>query len=177
MAGKTLLQLRTSAKSRADLVNAESVADTEWNDYLNSGAFELHDILVSADSASLVTIQTINVSSGAEAYALPADFYKIVGVYRVNGGDRYSLARTDFHGLGQGANTAYYVGGCSRYALVGNQIYFSPKPSTADVVQLWYRPTFTPLSNDSNTLDYPVVLGWEQFVILTAVIKAKMKLE
>jgi hypothetical protein len=64
-----------------------------------------------------------------------------------------------------------------RYALVGSQIWFYPKPIASGIVQLQYVPQYVPFASDSATLDYPYVRGWEQFLIVTAAIKALQKEE
>lgn len=180
MSGLTLLQLRTQSKQRADMVNSLYLSDAEWNSHINDGGSELHDLILLSDPNSIMTIATINVVSGTESYALPAAFYKMLAVYRVEAGIRYALDRTDLHGLGDGVSTLASVqlgGKPYRYALVGNSIYLSPKPSGGDILQIWYYPSNVRATADDDTFDYPIVNGWEQFIVLTAVIKAKMKEE
>lgn len=180
MAGLTLQDLIDSSRARADMVNSDYILDAEWTDYINEGGSELHDILLSSDPSCIINKSTINTNGSTESYALPADFYKVMGVYYLQGGTRYYLTRTDFHGLGMG-NESVMIGvsgnGQFQYALVGDKIYFYPIPTSLGPVELWYYPAYVRLASTTDTVDYPVVNGWEQFIILTAVIKAKMKEE
>jgi hypothetical protein len=77
----TLLELRTRTRERADQVNSTFISDAELTGYVNQSAYELYDLLVSKygdnywASSSNITTDGVN-----ETYALPADFYKLLGV-------------------------------------------------------------------------------------------------
>lgn len=177
MSGLTLQELRDSSKVRANMVNSGFIQDADWNTFVNEACSELHDLILQSDPKSIITIYQIQLQSNQQFYNLPPDFYKLEAVYRTVGGIRYSVDRADYHTIGQGlavlANVV--VGGSPyMYALVGNQIYFVPAQMAANPVEIWYYPAFTRLVNDTDTLDYPVINGWEQFVIVATALKAKM---
>lgn len=154
------------------------ILDDEWNEYINESACELHDLILQADPKCIITRETIVLNYDQQFYDLPDDFYKMEAVYRTVGNIRYGIDRVDFHGIGQGlAVLANVVVGGSPYcySLVGSQIYFVPTPSGSNGVEIWYFPSFTRLVDDTDTLNYPVINGWEQFVIIATVIKAKAK--
>lgn len=179
MSGLTLADLRSSAKKRADMEASSFILDSEWNDYVNEGGSELHDLILESDPKSIIVRYDIVTNSTDEFYNLPDDFYKLEAAFRKINNVRYGLDRADYHMVGMGAAAVLsnvIVGGSPyQYSLVGNQLYFLPKPSGVNTVEIWYFPAFTRLVADIDTLNYPVVNGWEQFVILTACIKAKMK--
>lgn len=178
MSGWQLSGLRSSAKQRADMDNSSFIGDPEWDVYINESAAELHDLILQSDPKSIIIRYTLSTTSGQEFYPLPADFYKLEAVYRIVSNARYAIDRVDFHGIGSGSAvlSSVIVGGAPyQYALVGNEIYFLPIPNGQNNVELWYFPNFTYLLNDTDTLNYPVINGWEQFVLVTTVIKAKMK--
>lgn len=178
MSGLTLQQLRDASQARANMQQTSFITDSEWNEYVNEAACELHDLILQSDPKSIIVRESISLVTNQQFYDLPDDFYKVEAVYRLVGNVRYGIDRIDYHGIGQGlavlANVV--VGGSPySYALVGSQIYFIPTPSGSNSVELWYFPSFSRLVNDSDTLNYPVINGWEQFVIITSVIKAKGK--
>lgn len=177
MSGLTLQQLVDASKQRADMQNTNFITDNVWQDYVNEACSELHDLILKADPKSIISRSTITTVSGQEFYDLPDDFYKLEAVYRTVGPVRYGVDRVDFHGIGQGSAVlaSVIVGGAPyQYALVGSQIYFLPTPSGGNPVEIWYFPAFKRLTDPSNTVNYPVINGWEQFIIVTTVVKAKM---
>jgi hypothetical protein len=180
MSGLTLADLRAQCKLRFDAVNSSYIADSEWTIYINDGGSELHDLICLSDPSAIINKQNYSVVTPTQNYALPDDFYKVMGVYWNQANYRYSLDRTDFHGLGSGSFLDAGIlnsGNPYLYALVGNQIYFYPYPTSTSTIELWYFPAYVRLVLDADTVDYPIVNGWEQFIVLTAVIKAKMKAE
>lgn len=179
MSGLTLEELRTLSKQRSDMENSGFIQDPEWNSYINESCSELHDLILQSDPKSIVTKYTLSTVGGQDFYPLPEDFYKLQAVYRIVGNTtRYSVDRVDFHGIGLGSSVLSSVisgGAPYQYALVGSEIYFLPIPNGINNVELWYYPSFTRLVADGDTLNYPVINGWEQFVIVATVIKAKNK--
>lgn len=178
MAGLTLADLRLSSKRRSDMENSDFITDSEWNEYVNEAGSELHDLILVADPRSIIIRYSLFTSTNQQFYDLPDDFYKLEAVYRKIGDARYGVDRTNFHGIGNGSAvlSSVIIGGAPyQYALVGNQIYFLPIPNGQNEVELWYYPSYTRLTLDTDTIDYPVVNGWEEFIVIASVIKAKEK--
>lgn len=176
----TLSQLRTQTRQRADMENTQFVSDSELNDYLNASAAELNDLLIGTYEDYRLSTYSISVVAGTASYNLPSDFYKLRGVDLVldNVGNAVTLKPFNF-----GERNAYMftptwnVVGLAylRYHIKDDQIMFVPVPNNASTVKLWYIPCITRMSSDSDTLDG--VNGYEEYVIIDAAIKMKIKEE
>lgn len=183
MAGLTRAQIRTSAKRRANMENSSFVSDAEWNDYADESASELFDLLLATDEKAYQSSATINVVSGTQQYALPSTFYKVMGVFIIELGQRIlSLERFTAHDLGYeggvyGIHNLAQSGRPYAYEVIGSNIWFYPKPSGNHTVELLFVPQYTRFTSDAATLPYPVVNGWEEFVSLGMAIKARIKEE
>lgn len=180
MAGVSRSDLRTRCKQRASMENATFITDAEWNTYIDEAGAELHDLILMSDPTAIRATYSFSTVAGTETYALPASFYRMAALYWVSGGNRYNLERFDLHELGtpQGyVDLQLYGIAPFRYAIQGSNIILSPNPTTAYNLEMWYYPMYTYMTDDADTLNYPVINGWEQFVVITAVIKAKMKEE
>src|SRR6267154_4869745 len=79
----TLGSLRTQVRQRADIVNSQFITDTELNGYINASYAELYDLLVQkyGDDYYVKSPPYSFVTDGtSQFYALPDDFYKLLGV-------------------------------------------------------------------------------------------------
>lgn len=174
----TLLQIKTQARQRANMEQSQFVTDAELVTYINSSIAELHDLLVATygpdyyiESHSFATV------SDTQDYALPADFYKLKGVdILISGDDYFSLRPFNFNERNRNQEVSDILGAPSlRYRLVGSNIRFSPTPSAAHTVKLWYVPTATALAVDGDT--YADVNGYVEYVITDVAIKMLQKEE
>lgn len=175
---KTLLQLRTQSRERADMTNSTFISDSELNSYINSSISELHDIMIqSYGSDYFIDTYEFSTVSGTAEYALPSDFYKLRGVdIKLNGQDWFAIKpfnfneRNRFEGFG-----AWSLLGIAnvRYRLIGNNIRFTPEPTGVVDVKLWYIPLPTELSSDSDTFDQ--YNGYQEYIIVDAAIKMLQK--
>jgi hypothetical protein len=157
--GQMLLsQIRSDAKSRADMVNSTFVTDAEWNAWANQGYSALYDLLAEKFSGTYF-VQTAEVTTDGvnNQYALPDDFYKLLGVDLQLAGQ--SDAWLSVKGFNMGERNRYArpnaqtVLGLSniRYRLLGANLYFSPRPAAGQVVRIWYVPRPAPLA-DAGTI-------------------------
>lgn len=179
----TLLQLRTAVRQRADMVNSTFITDAELTSYINQSAYELYDLLVEKYGDDyFVTLPAPQYTTDgiATTYALPTDFYKLLGVdlavsmpdwwvtlrpFEMAERNRFALRNfQSFYGLSN-----------LRYKLAGSSIWFSPTPAAGQTYRLWYVPRWTELSADTDTLDG--VSGWTEYVIVDAAIKCLQKEE
>jgi hypothetical protein len=82
MGAVSLATLRARARERADMVGSSFVADTatSLDAWLNEGAQILHDKLVEAYGSEYLEKSTTATTTTATDYALPSDFYKLLGV-------------------------------------------------------------------------------------------------
>lgn len=180
MAAPTLPSLRDRAKQRADMAGAAFVTDDEWNNYLNLGGGELHDIIIDADETAIVKNATIVVTSNVDTYNLPNDFYKVSSFFeQTSSGQLLDLDRMSAHDL-----TNFYVyeypintrgRSIYRYYIAGLSVQYRPTPTGSSNFLLRYIPQYSRMTDDLSTIDYPAVNGWDEYVVLSAVIKAWMK--
>ena len=146
---ETLADLRARALDYADMTNSAFPVTARVNDYINDGLSALHDILVDSYADYLRSTTTFNVTTAAEAYTLPSDFYKCLKVYY------------------QSSNRRYKVHQFNPDELDG----FKTTPITTGTFEMWYIPQFTKLSSDGDTVHLSVPIRWENFVALHAAIQ------
>lgn len=176
----TLSNLRSSARRKADQENSEFVVDAELDDYINEGVAELHDLLVTVFQDYFKSSENVTLVADTEAYALPSTFYKLLGAFYVSGGIRYPLQQFAMNELGEWeADRIVPVisGQYLRYRIVGNEIFFTPKPNGAGTVELWFVPQPTKLVGNTDTVSYAVVIGWEEYISNHAAIRMLQKEE
>lgn len=178
MSTPTLLQLRTAAKQRADMVNSTFVSDAEWNSYINLSIAELYDLIIENYGQDYyMSSYDLSLVNGTEAYALPADFYKLAGVdLIISPTYKVPLKRFEFWKRNEQAYVGTYLtNNFYEYRLRGTDIIFQPIPNGSNNAKLWYIPLPIQLSADADTIRG--FAGWEEYVILDAAIKARIKEE
>jgi hypothetical protein len=186
----TLAQLMTAVRQRADMapsgyspsLSATSyfVTDPELISYINQSAFELYDILIQkfGDDYFVADPYAISIVAGTDKYALPSDFYKLLGVdAALSGGTYIALKPFNFSERNRFSALRPTTVGVQtlRYRLNGNKVWFTPMPTAGMSAQLWYVPRFTPLALLTDTLEG--VSGWTEYVIVDAAIKCLQKEE
>lgn len=175
--------MRTRAQRRADLVSSGIIVDAEWNDYLNEGGAELHDIVVMKFQNYVLSNTTQALVNGTDTYTLPSTFYKIVGMDWESGNTRYRLLRYNFterNTFRQDplmATIAQLDGQYFKYNLEGTSFRLIPTPTSSGTVRIWFVPQYVPLTADGDIIASYVPFGWDQFYVLTAAIKALVRLE
>lgn len=128
----------------------------EWNQYISQSYKELYDLLISAYGNEYFINNPLSPFqfslTGAQYYALPSDFYKLMGVdlqYNSAPNGWVSLRRFEEADRNKylNPNTAVNFLGYSnlRYRISGNYIEFVPVPSAGQTVQLKYVPEPTSL--------------------------------
>ena len=159
----TLLQLRDRCKQESDNVGSSFLTDPEWNSLINSSYQELYGLLIQVygnDYYVQSTPFTITTDGINTLFALPPDFFKLLGVdLLINAGisSYVSLKPFSFADRNQG-----WVGR-------GNI------PAAGQTVRLLYIPWLTALVLDADTFNY--VNGWEEYIVIDACIKALTKEE
>lgn len=170
----TLASLKAQVRSRADQQNSNFIDDAELTAMINSSAAALYDKLVRAAADYYTASSVISIVAGTATYALPSNFYKLLGIdYDING-----QTRTMSHFNFKERNMYKYVGWrpeIARYRVFGSNILFTPQEPPVPTVTLWYVPRITPMAVDADVLDG--VNGWEEFVVLDAAIKCMVKEE
>lgn len=179
----TLTQLITAVRQRSDMVNSQFVTDSELTDYINRSYAELYDLIVQkyGDNYYVQTPYSFTTDGTSFQYALPSDFYKLLGVDLglSNTTDSFvSVAKFEFGDRNRYAvpNFQSFYGVTNlRYRINGNNIWFTPTPSQGQTIRIWYVPKITYLVAGGDTLDG--ISGWEEYVIIDAAIKAMQKEE
>jgi hypothetical protein len=161
MATTTLLQLRTRVRQRADVVGSDFVTDAEINDLISTAYKELYALLVSKSLNRAETAVGITIT-GAASYALPTDFFALIGIYRTVGEDQIPLDRFPDK-FRPGTRT----GDATMYRIQGSTTVLYPKP-TAGTYTMLYVPAPAALTVDADTVNG--VVGWEEFLVVDAAI-------
>jgi hypothetical protein len=175
----TLSSLRDQSKQRADMVNSSFLTDAEWNQNINNSWYELYDLLIGAyGNDYYASTQTINVVSGAKAYAVGATHYKTLGVdYVVSTTEKYPLNRYTLRDRNR-RNDAYVRRSYQpdyEYRLTGGNIEIMPVPNSSFTLEHIFIPVAVALSSDGDTIDG--VNGFEEYIVVDAAIKALQKEE
>jgi hypothetical protein len=176
---ETLASLRDQARLRADMQNSKFVSDAEFNQYISDSYAELYDLLVSKfEDYYTADPLVFHVDSG-NTYDLPVDFYKLKGLDRAlsDSNDWYTLRPFTFEDRNARRSATRFRGlyPAIRYRIFGNKILFSPDDQAAGNYRMWYIPRYTPLVNDTDTVED--VIGWEVYIVVDAAMKALQKEE
>jgi hypothetical protein len=179
----TLLGLRTAVRQRADQENSLFCSDGEVNSYINQSYFELYDLLIQkyGNDYFIAPDYTFTTDGTSDKYALPTDFYKILGVdLLLSGGNSYSLTVRPFQMAERNRwawpnMQALYGLVNLRYRLNGSYIWFVPRPAAGQTIRLLYVPRLNVLQYDSDEIDG--VSGWDEYIVVDAAIKCMQKEE
>ena len=188
----TRLELRDRAKRRADMEDSRFVDDREWNDYINEAVSALHDVIVMVYRDYFREIVEIPIVTGTKTYDLPngtnysgaKPFYKGKAVYWKESDYLYELDpfmigenSTSLYAISYAASIGLGAGRTLRYRYINSSIEFSPVPTENGTVELWYIPQATKRLEDDDEIDFAIVNGWEEYILLEAAIKALEKEE
>lgn len=183
----TLGAIKLAAQQRADMQNSAFISDSEWTGMVNASCQQLYDKLIEAYGQDYEVASAFSITTDGtnDTYALPTDFYKLLGVdlqisnagagsttgwitlRRFNFADRNKYTLPNIQTLWGRTNLLY--------RLRGNLIWFIPLPMASMPLRLWYVPRFTPLANSSDSFD--AINGWEEWVVNDVALKARAKEE
>lgn len=185
----SLLQIRTQARQRADMVKSKFVSDAELNGYINNSIAELHDLLITSygddyymESVEFSAIQDqldYDLPNGTN-YSSAKKFYKLRGVDVKSSanGEWTNVKRFNFNKRNEDVNNfAWNLMGnpYMEYRLVGSKVRFNRKPDGQMQFRLWYHPVAQKLSADTDVFDD--INGYIEYVIVDAAIKMMQKEE
>lgn len=178
MAAVTLTTLRALVRERADMTGSSFVTDvaTSLDRWINEGCQRLHEKLVDAMGDQYVeSSSALTLVAGTSDYNLPSDFYKLYEVELTLSGTVRTLM--PFNRAERNALTSRIVTWqeVPQYRLAGSKIRILPTPQAAASGTMRYAPTFTVMSNGSDSCNFPD--GWEKYVIVSAAIQALLKEE
>lgn len=170
----TLLQLRNSAKDRADMSGSTRIDDNQWNEYINKSKDALYDLLISAYGADYYANSTptvVTVVTGVDTYSLPTDFYKLnLLEYKIDNNTYRTLYPFSLATKNKQNYYNYFSNAEMKYKIHGNKLIIHPMPQSGAVLNMWYTPLSTNLTGDADPLDG--FNGWEEFIILDVAIKS-----
>jgi hypothetical protein len=152
----TAITLWNRALDYADMTGSSFPDTNRKYDLINVGLSELYYTLVHSNAEYFVaTPSSISVVSGTALYNLPADFYKALKLYYVQGDRRYIVrpfSREQVQGL-------------------------LATPSTSATLELHYVPTLTLVTADNDQINAAFPPGWEDYVALHVAIRLLMREE
>ncbi len=183
MSTMTLAQLKTAVRQRADMEHTQFVSDAELTSYINQSYFELYDLLIQKYGNDYYVADPYSITTDGthDKYALPDDFYKLLGVDLAlansldsfitirpfNWSDRNRYAVPNFQNFYGVTNL--------RYRIQNNKIWLTPKPQAGQTIRINYVPRMTELVDDSDVVDG--ISGWTEYIIIDAAIKCLQKEE
>lgn len=186
MATRTLAQLRTEVRQTADMENADAYLDNDEVDrYVNEAITELWDLLLEVHGQEWYLEEyTFTTTAGTAEYTIDdsetAAFYILKGVDIEIDENRYPLS--PYNLLNRNLNGK---GKPSWYRLKGNvnkdtgvytkKIRLQPKPDSAYTIHLLYVPSAPTLDDDADVWDGHN--GWEEYIVVTAAIRVRIKEE
>jgi hypothetical protein len=174
----TAAQLVGWVRSKGDWPSASSfITDTEILDELNAGIASLHRILASVHGYEYFrTTSTPSTSTNVETVSLPADFYKLLGLWWNDGSGRFRPIRRYMPGEAEdqlvGEGWVSFLGGVS-YSLVGASLRFVPTPQGVHALKLEYAAAPVRLVGAEDTWDG--YAGFEEYPVWYAVATFKEK--
>lgn len=163
----TLLQIRDRCKQESDNVNSSFLTDAEWDNLINSSYRELYGLLVQAYGEDYFvqtpqTGYTFTTDGINQFFALPTDFFKLLGV------DVMVTSPAQWASL-----KPFAFADRNRVTMFNTQI-----PMAGQTVRVFYVPRLTDLVLDPDVLVAGVTLnGWEEYIIADCAMKALAKEE
>lgn len=157
----TLAEIRLAAQQRSDQVNSNFITTQEWNSWINQSYYELYDLLVQkyGNDYFVQTPYTFTTDGVNYLFALPNDFYKVLGVdYMLPGNPNTYVPMKRFDFGDRGPNP-----------------FQGQVPTSGQNIRIWYVPRMTELVNDSDICDG--VSGWTEYIIVDVAAKALEKEE
>lgn len=180
MAAVTLTTLRARARERADMTGSSFVTDAanSLDAFINEGVQELHELLaLKWGDRYRVSSSVLTTIANTSSYALPADFFHLLGVDLVVDGKTLSLEPFIFQERNALKNSSLVITGhpLPRYALEGDNLRLYPAPTSVRTGTIWYVPTSALLVAGIDTVNFPN--GFERYIVLYAAIACLKKEE
>lgn len=157
------------------------VSNAEWFRYVSGSYAELYDILIKAQPDFYSKDYSFSTVSGVSDYSTASDFYGDLGVdYKEQ--DGYYLELDYASGIER--NNYDYLNTTDRsvaYHFMYNAASSSPilrllpAPRGGDVYRHRYTVRPTDITNSTTTIDG--ISGWEEYIVIDAAIKARIKEE
>jgi hypothetical protein len=171
---RTLGDMRSDVRLRADLVGNQFVTDSELNEYINQSIAELYDRLIGSRGQEYYAKEQVIATTGVETYALPADHYETLYVELEYGGTRTRIGSYSFHERAALIGTSTPNAGVPiAFRIIQDNLSLLPAPTGGYTVRHWYVPACVRLVLDADTFDG--VDGWEEYAIWRSVAYVQQK--
>ncbi len=170
---RTLTQMRQEVRDLADEPDTGFVTNAMIDRWLNLGLRKVYEMAYMADPEAYdLTLSTaITTAAGTAEYTLPTLFWKLIKMEVQHSGSYTRLERLHLHSMG---NDLDERAAPRRYLLRGRtSVRLYPTPDGVYPTRVWYIPAFTVLTADGDTFDG--INGWEEYGILDAAIKVRIK--
>lgn len=172
----TVSELATKIRTRGDYENSDFITDAILIDFIDSAHTEVYDLLVTKWEDYYTIEATFSTTSDSDAYALPSDFYKLMGLDINHGGTWNRLFRYNLHARNSHQDGLYnYQGNTYLYRIQGNTVKFIPTPDTTESMRMLYIPSADKLTTLTDTIDG--INGWEELVVLFALRRCQVREE
>lgn len=175
MGAVTLTNLIARSRSRADMPLAGFVSAQELLDWINEGAQQVHEKLVSAYGEEYVsTSANLVVASGAAP--LPSNFFKLQTIEMSIAGVTRTLLPYVQQERNAYRNIPNIIGTTKpRYKIVAGNVQLYPVQPNGTIISITYAPEFTLLAAAGDTTSFPN--GWEKWVVTYAAMQMLEKEE
>lgn len=164
----------TLAKQLADMENTNFISATEWLRYADQSYRKFYSLVTTLYEDYNVSSYDYTTVADTDEYTLPTGFLKVrlVELYGVTPRPMTLREWT----LTEKNRLAYSVTGYPiRFSVYGNTLRLMPPPKGPYQVKLWYIPTATAITSDSQSVE--VYNGFDTYIALDMAIRARNKEE
>jgi hypothetical protein len=174
----TLGQLWLRAQQLSDIGDDASggsfIEYAEWTRIIDQAYCELYELLAASGLYFYESTTTLT-TTGAATVNLPADHYQTIGVDYSYGNCWYSLQRLSVRERNtlSGLTNSPAIG----YRVVGSVVTLYPTPPSGQSYRLVYVPAPTSLIDGATSLTVDGVAGWDEYIVVDAAIRAKLREE
>lgn len=182
----TVSSLVTNARQRANKERSNFVTDAEILQLVDRAYKELYDLVVTSYQDYYAEDYDFTTVGGQKDYALPDNFYKLLGVDMYIDADRFVTLRQFMF---QERNkyrfnmiTPTIPAQILQYHILGSNLRLMPSPTSQTPMKVWFVPraknlttSASPAADQINQVDCQN--GWEDFIITAAAIYILIKEE
>ncbi|NBS70223.1 hypothetical protein EBT31_15120 [bacterium] len=182
----TVSSLVTNARQRANKERSNFVTDAEILQLVDRAYKELYDLVVTSYQDYYAEDYDFTTVGGQKEYALPSNFYKLLGVDMYIDADRFVTLRQFMF---QERNkyrfnmiTPTIPAQIMQYHILGSNLRLMPSPTSQTAMKVWFVPraknlttSASPGTDEVNQVDCQN--GWEDFIITSAAIYILIKEE
>ncbi len=181
---RTLLQLRTMVRERADIENSLHITDTEINTRINQSVAAFYGMIAEQDDGALILEATVSAAAGATTADIVSGLtepYKILAVDVINDttGQSYPMQRFSMQERALLDSASANGGSSGQRSLYqwrnGNTLTFSPPLESATTLRVTYIGVPAEMTADADKLDGR--LGWEDWIVADVAVWCMIKEE